>query len=130
MYKFSKSSEEKLATCHPDLQRLFNEVIKHVDCTIICGHRGEKDQNEAFSNGFSTVKFPNSRHNSIPSLAVDVSKYPIKWNDREGFINFAGYVKGVADQLGIKITCGIDFNSDGNYKNGFFDGVHFQIELK
>jgi hypothetical protein len=127
MAKFSKLSQERLSQCHPDLQKLFNEVVKHYDCIILCGHRGEKEQNDAFSKGFSKLKFPKSKHNKLPSMAVDVARVPLNWNDREGFIHFAGYVTAVADQLGIKIRCGIDFDQDANYKNGFFDGPHFEI---
>lgn len=121
MPSFSKSSQAKLATCHPDLQRLFNEVIKHVDCTIICGHRGEKEQNEAFENGFSMLKFPNSKHNGSPSLAVDCLPYPIKWSDSESHHKFAGFVLGVASQMGIKIEWG------GNWSS-FEDRPHFQLK--
>jgi peptidoglycan L-alanyl-D-glutamate endopeptidase CwlK len=44
MPQFGKDSLTKLSTCHPDLQKLFNEVIKHYDCTILEGHRSDEDQ--------------------------------------------------------------------------------------
>lgn len=129
-FKFSDSSKEKLATCHPDLQRLFNEVIKHYDCTIICGHRGKSEQNEAFMRGFSKLQFPDSKHNSFPSMAIDVLPYPFtNWNDKLKFVHFAGYVLATADQLGIKIRCGIDFNEDLKFNNdSLFDGPHFELK--
>lgn len=129
MYKFSKSSEEKLATCHPDLQKLMNEVIKYYDCSIICGHRGEKEQNEAFEKGYSKLKFPNGKHNKIPSLAVDVLPYPFKgYQDRDQFLFMQGFIKGIATQLGIKIRLGIDFNGDLSFKNdSLFDGPHIEL---
>ena len=127
MFKYSKSSADKLATCHPDLQLLFNEVIKHYDCTIICGHRGEKEQNEAFMNGFSKLKFPKSKHNSMPSRAVDCLPYPIQWSDKSRHLHFAGYVQAVADILGIKIRWGGNFDGDKNLDNGFQDKPHFEL---
>ncbi len=131
MPSFSKSSDDKLNTCHPLLQTLFREVVKNYDCTIICGHRGEKEQNEAFANGYSKLKFPKSKHNSNPSRAVDAAPYPIDWKNREKFIHFAGFVSGVAKSLGIEIRCGIDFNQDGNFKNdSLFDGPHFELISK
>jgi peptidoglycan L-alanyl-D-glutamate endopeptidase CwlK len=128
MFKYSKSSLEKLSTCDERLQRIMKEVIKIHDVTIICGHRGEKEQNEAFENGFSKLRWPDGNHNKYPSRAVDASLYPIDWNNRERFIYFAGLVKGVAQSMGIKIRCGIDFNQDLNFKNDrLFDGPHFEL---
>lgn len=114
---FSTTSKQRLETAHPDLQRLFNEVIKHWDCTIVCGFRNEHDQNEAYEKGFSNVKWPDGRHNTIPSDAVDVAPYDrtindINWDDIERFKQFGFFVLGVAAGMGIKITWGADWNRD------------------
>jgi len=129
---FSASSKKKLEECHPDLQRLFNEVIKHVDCTVICGHRGEKEQNQAFAEGKSKLKYPNGKHNKIPALAVDVAPYypgtKIRWNDSKGFIYFAGFVMGVASQMGIKIRSGADWNQNFDLLDEtFIDLPHHEL---
>jgi len=83
MPHFGKTSRKRLATCHEDLQLVFNEVIKHFDCTIVCGHRGEADQNDAFERGNSKLRFPQSKHNQWPSLAVDAVPWPINWDDTD-----------------------------------------------
>lgn len=128
MPKFGKKSEERLATCHVDLQRLFNEVIKHYDCTVLCGHRGKDEQDEAIRSGVSKLAWPNSKHNSLPSKAIDVVPFPIDWNNRERFLHFVGFVLGISKQLGIKIRCGADFNGDLNFKNdSLFDAPHFEL---
>lgn len=128
MPKFGKKSQERLATCHPDLQRLFNEVIKYYDCTVLCGHRGKDEQDEAVRSGTSKVKWPKSKHNKSPALAVDVVPFPIDWQDRGRFLHFAGFVLATAKQLGIEIRCGVDFNEDLNFKNdSFFDAPHFEL---
>ena len=72
MPKFSNLSKARLAGAHEDLQVLFKEVVKYFDCTVLCGFRDEAAQNKAFEDGFSTVKYPNSKHNQVPSKAVDV----------------------------------------------------------
>lgn len=126
-FKFSDSSKAKLETCHPDLQKLFGEVIKNYDCTIICGHRNKAEQNEAFMKGYSKLKYPDSKHNSFPSKAIDVMPYPINWNDKSRHLHFAGYVQAVADQLGIKIRWGGNFDGDRNLDNGFLDRPHFEL---
>lgn len=128
MPSFSKSSQDKLNTCDERLQKVFNEVIKYYDCTIICGHRGEKEQNEAFMKGYSKLRFPKSKHNSSPSKAVDVMPFPINWNDRKKVLHFSGFVMGIAKSLGINLRCGIDFNQDFNFENdSFIDGPHYEL---
>ena len=128
MFKFSKSSKEKLSFCHSDLQTLFNEVIKDFDCTILVGHRNEKDQNDAYEKGLSKLKFPLSKHNKMRSEAVDVAPYPIDWKDTKRFYFFAGYVLGIADRMGIKITWGGDWNRNKDLNDQtFMDLVHFEL---
>ena len=73
MPQFGKKSKKKLDKCHPKLQKLFNEVIKHIDCTIIAGYKDEERQNLDYERGLSDVKFPNSPHNKIPSEAIDAA---------------------------------------------------------
>ena len=103
MPKFSDLSNKLLGTCHLDLIRLFNEVIKHWDCKVTDGHRGKVAQNDAYKDGRSELEYPNSGHNKKPSLAADVSPYPIDWEDRERFLLFRGRVYGVAEMMDIKL---------------------------
>jgi len=135
MPSFSPRSKEKLLTCHPDLQRLFNRVIEHRDCTVVSGHRGEEEQNELYRNGYSMKKFPFSRHNSTPSEAVDVMPYSstephIDWEDTKSLYNFCGFVQGIACELGIKLRSGSDWDMDWDFKDQFFnDLAHFELVL-
>ncbi len=129
-YYFSNKSAKNLDTCDRRLQRLFIEVIRHVDCTIIEGHRGEERQNElAMAPSKATqVRWPNSKHNSTPSLAVDVAIYPIDWQDRERQSLFAGYVIGVARGMGMELRWGGDWDRDFYvHDNKFDDLVHFEL---
>lgn len=127
MPNFSLASKTKLLTCHPELQRLFNEVIKHWDCQILEGHRGKEAQNKAFREGNSKLQWPKGKHNKLPSLAIDVAPYPIDWKDTQRFIYFAGFVKGIAATLGIKLRYGGDWDSDTQMTDeNFRDLVHFE----
>ena len=129
MRKFSKQSQDKLDQCHPDLKRLFERVIQIVDCTVVTGFRNEKDQNEAFRTGKSKLKWPQSKHNKRPSLAVDVIPWPVDWKDYNRFYFFMGVVKGVAAEMGIKVRCGGDWDGDNDFKDQtFIDLPHFEIE--
>lgn len=120
MPRFSKSSMRKLNTCHSDLQRLFISVVKTHDCTILCGHRTAAEQHSAYVKGFSKAEWPQSKHNSSPSIAVDVAPYPIDWEDKQRFTDFAEVVLKRADDMGIKIKWG------GNFRS-FYDGPHYEL---
>ena len=120
MRKYSDISLERLCTCHPKLQVLFKQVLADADHSIICGHRGELDQNLAFESGKSKVKYPNSKHNEYPSRAVDVAPWPIDWSNVERFETFSAVVKRAAEGLGIKVVWGGDWT-------GFRDLPHWEL---
>jgi peptidoglycan LD-endopeptidase CwlK len=129
MPRFGKRSIGRLQTCDQKLQELFYEVVKHFDCSIIEGHRGEERQNKAYADGKSKVKYPNGKHNQNPSIAVDVAPYPIDWSDRDRFHYFGGFVLGVAKEMGMNIRWGGDWNQDTHTKDNKFDDlVHFEIK--
>lgn len=130
MPKFSKKSLERLDTCHPDIQKVFKEVIKHVDCSILEGVRTKERQEELVRQGKS--KTLNSKHIKQAdgyAHAVDVAPWPIDWADRERFTLFAGFVLGIAKGLGVELVWGGDWDSDFTTKDhSFFDGPHFQLK--
>lgn len=115
MPKFSPRSESRLNSCHEDLQRLFYEVIKEFDCSILCGYRDSRAQHEAYIKGYSRVDYPDSKHNKFPSRAVDVAPYPIDWNDLEAFNKLAQVVKQKAQELGIEVKWGAEFKTFEDY---------------
>ena len=130
MYNYGKISRSRLETCHPDLQRLFNELIKDWDISIICGHRSEEEQNAAVARGNSKTLYPNSKHNQMPSLAVDAALYPIDWEDTGRHYMFVGMVKQKAKDLGINIRCGADWDGDNDTDDQtFHDLPHFEVVL-
>lgn len=134
MPKFSQSSFSKLSTCHMDLQVLFFEVIRTFDCQILEGYRNQEDQESAYRNGNTQLHYPHGKHNHQPSMAVDVSPYPVDWNNAKRFYWFAGYVMGVAMRLKEEgkmthaIRYGGDWDSDKDITdNNFQDLVHFEL---
>lgn len=127
MPKFSKTSEERLKTCHPDIVAVCRELIKQYDFSILCGRRNKEEQELAFMNGNSKLQYPNSKHNAIPSVAIDIVPYPINWDDlsrfQEMWIRFdtlAKYFKECG-----KITS--DFEWGGNWKT-LKDYPHIEIK--
>ena len=129
MPKFGRKSKERLSTCDSKLQKVFNEVIKHVDCSVLEGHREKDRQNKLFEEGKTKVKYPDGRHNRQPSSAVDVTPYPVDWKDRERQTLFAGFVIGVASQMGINLRWGGDWDQDFQVvDNRFDDFPHFELK--
>jgi len=134
MPTFSSASLKHLSTLHPDLQHLLTVAINYVDFTIICGHRSKADQDKAYAKGRSKVRWPNSKHNHLPSLAADVMLYfktppHIRWDDTQSQLLFIGFLKGLATGLGIDLRVGADWNGDFDTTNqSFTDLPH--IELK
>ena len=130
MAKFSERSLDKLSTCHKDLQKLAKAVVKNFDCTVVTGHRNSFVQDILFKQGKSQVKYPNSKHNSSPSMAVDLSPYingKASWNNLQCYF-FAGYVKRVAEELKIKIRMGADWDMDRDVNDHKFkDPCHFEL---
>jgi peptidoglycan L-alanyl-D-glutamate endopeptidase CwlK len=128
MPSFSSRSKKRLEQCHPDIQKVFNEVIKHVDCTVLEGHRDQETQDEYYRQGRSKLRFPNSKHNHSPSMAIDCAPYPIDWNDRDRFYYFGGMVLGIASSMGIKMRWGGDWDMDNTFKDQtFHDLPHFEL---
>jgi hypothetical protein len=110
MAKFGKKSLERLNECHYYLQVIANELIKEMDVTILCGHRSEKEQKKAFDDGFSKKQFPHSKHNSLPSMAMDVAPYPVDWNNIEKFEQMCDIIERIAKEKGISVRMGRSFS--------------------
>jgi len=128
MYPFGHTSQANLDTCDPRLIDLFTTVAKYFNCSVICGHRNQYDQNKAVAEGKSKTSWPESKHNTLPSKAVDVMPYPIDWQDKDRIYMFVGIVRGIAALKGIPIRCGADWDGDMQVKDqNFHDLPHFEL---
>ena len=103
---FGSSSLRHLNTLHYDLREILLEAIELYDFSVICGHRSEQEQNEAYNNGKSDLQWPESKHNKFPSKAVDIAQYPIDWENTEEFVYLAGIISAIATRKGVKIRQG------------------------
>ena len=121
-----------LSELHPILQYYCNRVLDEVaDISLTCGHRGQKEQNEAFERNNSKVRWPHGKHNRFPSIAVDLQPYPYP----ESTFKLAqglGYIMGRMVQMaaadGITLRWGGDWDLDGDVLDQNFDDL-FHIEL-
>ncbi len=123
-------SESKLVTCHSQLQIVMRRVIQVIDFKVIWGHRGEELQNQLFEAGLSKKRWPDSKHNSPVSMAVDIAPYPIDWFNIKRFALLGGYVMAVADSLNVKLRPGFDWDMDWDITDQtFMDWGHFEVIL-
>jgi len=135
MPNFGRTSRDRLGTCDARWLHILSEVVKYYDCTIITGHRTKEEQNAKFDQNLSEVSWPNSKHNSIPSMAVDVAPWPIptdwgatEWKERTKFYELKAIIFYEAAKKGITIRWGGDWDRDYDYTDNKFDDlVHFEI---
>lgn len=136
MPKFGKRSLENLKDVHPMLQHVLHKAIRYVDFTVIEGHRSPERQAELFLQGKTKARAGQSPHNSSPSTAVDIIPYPFTgWNDAAAFAHLAGFIRGLGEELGIKIRWGNDWDRDGRLvprdpDESFSDQPHLELYLE
>lgn len=151
MTKLSNVSEMRLNTCEDELIQICHRLANETDFIVTCGHRGKEDQEEAFNSGASKVHFPNSRHNSYPSEAVDIVPYwkdepHVRWgskleyekysNIKKEFSSFKDYENAVilsfdilANKfLEISKKLGIEIEWGGTCFKTLVDRPHFQLK--
>jgi len=137
MFRYGEKSLEHIRKLHKDLQLILGEAIKYVDITVIDSHRDEDTQNKYFKEGKSKVKFPNSKHNKFPSMAVDIIplKFPNNFKDWAKFAYMIGIVKGISEEMykngtiKHRLRFGLDFNRDGIlFNDSFIDAPHIELE--
>jgi len=121
MNKFSIKSISKLNQLDNRLKQICIEAIKVSDFSILCGFRGEKEQTEAYKSGKSKARWGESKHNMIPSMAVDVAPYPIDWSDIKRFEDLAKIFFEIAKKNNIELIWGGNFLS-------FKDYPHFELK--
>ena len=124
MPKFGRRSRSRLKGVNSGLINVLNELVKIMDVTVIEGVRSQERQDELVAQGKSKTKF--GKH--VEGKAVDLAPYPIDWNDRERFHYMGGMIRGIGQQLGVKVRWGGDWDSDGEIADNKFDDlVHVEI---
>ena len=134
----SKIAAERLDTVNPVLRDIIFEAEKIVPLTVFEGHRGEAAQNKAFAEKKSKLKWPNGKHNKLPSDAADVGPTyyengtKIDWGDVIAFGRIMGVIQCLAHQRGVKLRFGLDWDGDFRSVNrdpdeSFLDAPHVEI---
>ena len=126
---FGRHSRAMLNSSEHRLVLLSEEVLRFgMDFKVICGHRPEEPQHLAFEQGLSKTDWPDSKHNKLPSLAIDVAPYPIDWMDTERFYHLIGLFRAAAILLDIPIRSGLDWDNDFVLRDQkFMDLGHLEL---
>ena len=143
MNKYGRSSRRKLATAHPVWTPIMEDslIVCPYDITIVRAWSGEDVQNALYDDNKSTKIFPDSRHNKsddpnienplIISDALDIAPYidgKIPWGDTHIFAYVVGCICVVANDRGVKIRWGGDWDSDGSTKDqSLMDWGHIEL---
>lgn len=131
-FMFGRHSLQALETCNERLQRLALKALRrsHMDFAIIEGHRPIERQQRLFAQGATKIDGITrlSKHNHSPSLAFDFAPWPIDWQDTSRFYLVAGGILATANDMGIKIRWGGDWDMDGNFHDQtFHDLPHIEL---
>jgi len=130
--QWGSRSLEVFETLDPRLQAWCDIMLQDVaDISLVYGYRNEELQTILFDNDLSQLRFPDSKHNRKPSLAVDLQPYPrpLKDNKLWGALGYlAGRGVSVAEELGITLRWGGDWDRDGDLTDqNFNDLFHWEI---
>lgn len=139
MNTFGTNSRTELETTDPILVEIAFSVLELKDHSILKGHRNEVEQNAAYNSSpqRSKLKFPNGKHNELPSRAIDVQTWPVPKGYtqeqterllRHDQLYLLGLYVGVAWGMGVMLRTGADWDMDGEIAdNGWDDLFHVEI---
>lgn len=133
-YFYGTVSMSRLASVHPDMQAVMKDAldVAVLDISIIEGHRNKARQNRFYNMNppKSKKKWPEGKHNTVPSDAVDAAPYingKASYNKMHCCI-LAGIILACAARRGIKIRWGgnWDMDSEPITDQDFQDLVHYE----
>jgi peptidoglycan L-alanyl-D-glutamate endopeptidase CwlK len=153
MFSLGTKSISRLEGVHPDLIRLVKRAIELTtqDFMVLEGVRTEQRQRELYAQGRSAAKLIAAGVNpalSKPKMqvvtwtlksnhfvqndgfghAVDLVPYPVDWNTLSKFDAIADAMMQAADELGVKVRHGADWDMDGKRREkGESDNPHFEL---
>ena len=129
--KWSARSKAVYDELCPELQDVCTYILTRIDVSLVKGHRPKDEQDAAFDAGFSKVRWPDGKHNTLPSDAVDLQPYPYPESDLKLWAAL-GYIAGTAVEYGrskgYQLRWGGDWNQNGDLTDQNFDDL-FHLEV-
>lgn len=147
-------SIDNLANVHPQLVRVVHRAaeLSRVPFKVIEGVRTAERQERLYGQGRTAEQLrakslpPSLARPTMPKVtwtlssrhfidqktgfgrAVDLLPAPYDWQDTQPFDDMAKAMFAAADELGVKIRWGADWDRDGNPRErGEADSPHFEI---
>lgn len=143
MFRFSANSLKRLETCDERLQQVAVRAMAKqiIDFGISYGWRSEREQNALFDARRSKLRWPHSKHNALDVLGEPCARafdaYPYIRDGGKGFIPqtdtrywyfLAGIIHAAAEEVGVKLRWGGDWDTDTFYGDQTFDDLgHFEL---
>lgn len=156
MPHFAVASLDALSTCDERWQEIAHSAIRVWDFSVLECHRNRAKQDAMIAAGTSLAHWPTSKHNSMPSLAIDLAPwYPknpggIDWRTDHAMMAaaydgnwrlvrtilenvkrwqaFSGFIRGIAHARGIKVRSGADWDGDARFNDHkLIDLPHYEI---
>ena len=132
MNGLSQKDRQKLIKADDKLQLLVFEVSTQMNIIVIEAHRSVERQAKLYAEGKTKVK--HSKHNYIPSRAIDIAPYYkngnkiVPWDDHRPFYFLGGLMMRSAKLHNIKLRWGGDWDSDTDFADQTYnDLVHYEL---
>ncbi len=120
--RFSNRSLKQIETLHKDLQDICEVAVTLLPFSVIEGHRGKCEQERMNKEGISKVEYPNSKHNSLPSKAMDlVVCIGLPYPSNDAWEYLANIIKFVGKTMSVNIVWGGDWKENP-------DRYHFELQ--
>lgn len=133
MFRLGTRSLERLIGVDARLVAVVKRALElsPIDFMVLEGKRTLQRQQELFDQGRKTpgkIVTWTMKSKHLDGLAVDLVPFPVDWNDTRKFDQIAKAMFAAADELGVKVRWGADWDMDGNYREkGEYDSPHFEI---
>jgi hypothetical protein len=123
---------EKLKSAHGTLADWFRLIkAEYPTAHVACAYRGKEDQDKAYKDGASMVKWPNSKHNKTLPNGAACSEALDLFELKQGYAVFNPVfyceVENHTEKIGWddRIQCGLTIRSKGRTLK--VDRGHFQL---
>ena len=137
-YSLGPKSLAKLDGVHPDMVRVVKRAIAitRQDFMVLEGVRTPARQAELYDQGRTkpgnkvtwTLTSRHFRQADGYGHAVDLCPFPVDWNTASKFDAIADAMEAAADQLGVNIRWGADWDGDGKRREAReSDSPHFEL---
>lgn len=137
-YALGKQSLQRLAGVHPLLAATVALAIRRStqDFMVLEGVRTPERQKELYAQGRSvpgqivtwTLTSNHFKQADGFGHAVDLVPYPVDWNTPAKFDAVQRAMFAAAEELGVKLRWGADWDRDGNPRErGEADSPHFEL---